>query len=134
MNPHQMTDLKLEIDDRPSRATMVLAWLPRIAAALCFLSIGWDKFSPDGMWVRLFETIGIGQWFRYATGALQIAGAILLLVPRVGWIGGALLAGTMAGATLVQIVVFHSPTAIIPAILAGILTVIALAVRAQESR
>ena len=129
-----MTDLKLSVEDKPGRATRVLAWLPRIAAALFFLSVGREKFAESGMWVEIFERIGFGQWFRYLTGSLQIGGAILLLIPRIGWIGAAILACTMVGATLAQILVFHSPAAIMPAALAGVMVVIALAIRSQETR
>ena len=31
----------------------------------------------------MFETnIGVGRWFLYLTGALEVGGAILLLIPR----------------------------------------------------
>jgi putative oxidoreductase len=129
-----MTDLKLSVDDRPARATRILSWLPRIAAALFFFSIGRAKFASTGEWVAIFDRIGIGQWFRYATGALQVAGAVLMLVPRIGWLGAALLACTMLGATIVQIGVFHSPVAIMPAMLCGLLVVIALSIRGQGTR
>jgi hypothetical protein len=33
--------------------------------------------------VRRFDQIGLGQWFRVFTGALQVGGALLLLIPRV---------------------------------------------------
>jgi uncharacterized membrane protein len=31
--------------------------------------------------VGLFDAIGIGQWFRYLTGGLEVLGAVALLVP-----------------------------------------------------
>jgi putative oxidoreductase len=33
--------------------------------------------------VEMFANIGIGQWFRYVVGALEVAGAAGVLVPRV---------------------------------------------------
>ena len=30
--------------------------------------------------VEMFDKIGLGQWFRYLTGGLEVTGAILLLV------------------------------------------------------
>ena len=32
-------------------------------------------------WVRTFDAIGLGQWFRYATGIVEVAGGLLFLVP-----------------------------------------------------
>jgi hypothetical protein len=38
---------------------------------------------PNGTeWVGLFRQIGLGQWFRYFTGAVEILGGVLVLVPR----------------------------------------------------
>src|SRR2546430_2861644 len=37
---------------------------------------------PISEWVRIFDRIGLGQWFRYFTGALQVTGALLVLIPR----------------------------------------------------
>ena len=32
--------------------------------------------------VEMFATIGIGQWFRYVVGVLELAGAARVLLPR----------------------------------------------------
>ena len=39
--------------------------------------------------VEMFTTIGIGQWFRYVVGALEIFGAIGVLVPRTSGLAAA---------------------------------------------
>jgi len=44
--------------------------------------------------VGLFEAIGLGQWLRYLTGTLEVAGAILLLIPRMSGLGALMLAGS----------------------------------------
>jgi putative oxidoreductase len=51
----------------------------------------------------MFETIGVGQWFRYLTGALEVAGAILLLIPRTSGLGAFMLAAVMAGAVMTHL-------------------------------
>jgi uncharacterized membrane protein YphA (DoxX/SURF4 family) len=86
----------------PSRIGVLAVWLPRIAIALVFISVGSSKFS-DPMWVRLFGRIGFGQWFRSFTGVMQIAGGVLVLVPRLALVGIAMLACTMAGAVVTWI-------------------------------
>ena len=78
-------------------------WILTGLLALVFLFEGVDKFSGSRLWLRVFEAIGFGQWFRYFTGAVEIAGAILLLVPRTAAIGAGLLACTMIGALLVHV-------------------------------
>ena len=37
--------------------------------------------GPQGELVRLFTDIGAGQWLRYFTGTLEVAGAIGLMLP-----------------------------------------------------
>ena len=56
-------------------------WILQIGAAGMFLMVGFLKLSGDPQMVGLFDAIGVGQWFRYVTGSLEVAGAILLLSP-----------------------------------------------------
>ncbi len=44
--------------------------------------VGFTKLAGNEQMVALFEAIGVGQWFRYLTGSLEVAGAILLVIPR----------------------------------------------------
>jgi len=78
-------------------------WILQIAAAGMFLMVGFLKLSGDAQLVGLFEAIGLGQWFRYLTGALEVAGAILLLLPRTSGLGALMLAGVMAGAVITHV-------------------------------
>ena len=99
-------------------------WVLRIGIAVTFLLFGWEKFStdPGSPWVRLFAKMGTGQWLRYLTGIVEVAGAILLLIPRTVLAGLALLGSTMAGAVLILVFVLHHPANAILAftILAGL--------------
>src|SRR4051812_32007086 len=51
----------------------------------------------DGCQLR---AMGYPHWFLYAVGFVEIAGALLLLLPRLAFWGAALMAGNMAGALL----------------------------------
>ena len=55
--------------------------------------------SGDGRNVR---HIGIGQWFRYLVGVLEIAGAVGVLIPRLSGLAALGLMCLMAGATVHQ--------------------------------
>ena len=48
-------------------------------------------------WVKLFQQIRAGQWFRYFTGA-EVLGGVLVLISWTATAGLALLACTMAAA------------------------------------
>ncbi len=47
-------------------------WLLRLAVASIFVSSGLEKFGvgPGQEWIRMFAKIGLGDWFRYLTGAI----------------------------------------------------------------
>src|SRR5882672_9043900 len=81
----------------------VVLWVLQIAAAGMFLMVGFLKLSGNEQMVGLFEAIGLGQWFRYLTGTLEVAGAILLLIPRTSGLGALLLAGVMTGAVVTHV-------------------------------
>ena len=75
----------------------------QIAAAGMFLMAGFSKLSGNEQMVGMFDTIGVGQWFRYLTGALEVAGGILLLIPRASGLGALILAGVMVGAVITHL-------------------------------
>lgn len=120
-------DLTFVVDDRPSAITIVLLWSARIVVAAAFLAIGASKFpnDPHGEWVRVFARIGLGQWFRYFTGLMQVTGALLLLTRRTISIGAFLIGCTMVGASIVDATVMRSPgVAIVPLALLGLVAAI----------
>src|SRR5712664_2576782 len=81
----------------------VVLWVLQIAAAGMFLMVGFLKLSGNAQLVGLFEAIGLGQWFRYLTGALEVAGALLLVIPRTSGLGALMLAGVMTGAVVTHV-------------------------------
>src|SRR5882762_7068216 len=78
-------------------------WVLQIAAAGMFLMVGFLKLSGNAQLVGLFQAIGLGQWFRYLTGTLEVAGAILLLIPRTSGLGALILVGVMLGAVMTHL-------------------------------
>ena len=100
----------------------VVLWVLQIAAAGMFLMVGFLKLSGNAQLVGLFEAIGLGQWFRYLTGTLEVAGAFLLLIPRTSGLGALMLAGVMTGAVMTHVfIVGGSPLmAIILLVVTGV--------------
>jgi len=131
-----VAELNLIVDEKPQRIDALMTWLPRIAVAAAFFGFGYQKFAGDAMWIRVFAQIGLGQWFRYFTGALQIGGAVLVLVPRTFLFGIGTLSCTMVGAMTFWIVVAHAPfAAIIPGfVLAALIAVAAPSLLRAASR
>jgi putative oxidoreductase len=81
----------------------------------------------------LFEAIGIGQWFRYVTGAIEVVSAVALLVPSVAPFGAAVLVATMIGAVATHLLIVGGSPLVPLVLLVGALAV-AWARRDQLSR
>jgi putative oxidoreductase len=120
-------ELKLIVQERRGAIDVFTMWLPRLALIAAFVFIGATKFNdnPNGMWFKLFEQIGFGQWFRYFAGVMQVGGALLMLTPWTLTLGAAMLACTMVGAMITDIFVMHAVGyALVPLILLGMITAV----------
>lgn len=97
---------------RNSKALNITLWILQILAALAFLFAGGAKLAGAAPMVATFEKIGIGQWFRYLTGSLEVIGAIGLLVPSYTFYAASLLAMVMVGAVITHLAILGgSPAA-----------------------
>ncbi|MEM8818973.1 MAG: DoxX family protein [Pseudomonadota bacterium] len=93
----------------------------RALLTLAFLGAGGSKLFGVDQMVQVFDMLGLGQWFRYVTGGIEIVGAILLWVPGRQVLGAALLGATMVGAVPAHLLILGpSP---VPAIALGLLCV-----------
>ncbi len=89
------------------RILTISIWVLRILVALMFLAAATMKLTSQPMMVAEFEQVGLGQWFRFLTGGLELIGAIAVLVPRTSILGALLLLLVDAGAFVAQIAVLH---------------------------
>jgi len=80
------------------RSLFVLTWVASILAALGIGLAGITKFAAATRWEDLFAVWGFPQWFLPVVGALEIAGAIALLIPRLSLYGALVLGSVMIGA------------------------------------
>jgi len=120
----------------PKERRDVVGWLLRVGVAGLFILIGLSKLddSPRGTWYQVFAKIGFGQWFRIATGVIQLAGGVLFVFPGTCRIGGALLAATMLGAVVADATVLGNPLlAFVPAALFAAVVIVALRDPALDS-
>ena len=91
---------------RPLGRTATIAlWVVQAAAAALFLSAGIPKLIGAAAMVQVFDAIGLGQWFRYVTGGIEVVSAVLLLVPSLALFGAILLVPTMIGAIVTHLFV-----------------------------
>jgi len=90
-----------------SRWKPIAFWVLKIVFALVFIGAGCAKLYGLPQMVAEFDTIGLGQWFRYFTAIVEIGGAILLLIPRATFFGAIVLTAVCIGAFFAQILVLH---------------------------
>jgi len=106
------------------RVATVVLWILQILAAAMFLMAGTMKLIGNPDMVQLFGTIGIGQWFRYLTGTIEVVAGILLLVPAVAAFAAVALAVTMVGAIITHLFIVGGSPAI-PIVLLAVTSTIA---------
>ena len=85
------------------RGALVALWLTQFAVAAMFLFAGGLKLSGAPEMVGLFDAIGVGQWFRYVTGSIEVVAAVALLVPAWAAFGALLLIPTMIVAVITHL-------------------------------
>ncbi|WP_017666838.1 DoxX family protein [Sandarakinorhabdus sp. AAP62] len=100
-----------------TRLNTGLSWGLQIAAAAVFLIAGSRKLMADPQMVAVFAKVGIGQWFRLLTGALEVGGGLALLVPRFAPVSAAMLAMVMVGATAAHLTILGGSPALAIALL-----------------
>jgi uncharacterized membrane protein YphA (DoxX/SURF4 family) len=83
----------------------------RILLALAFLAAGAAKLAGVPAMIQVFDALGLGQWFRYVTGVVELVGAVALLVPTYAVVGAVWLAITMFFATLAHLFMLHTSPA-----------------------
>jgi uncharacterized membrane protein YphA (DoxX/SURF4 family) len=98
----------------------IALWTVKVALTAVFFAAGGAKLDGEPGMVETFETIGLGQWFRYVTGALEVTGAFLILIPALSGLSALLLCCIMIGATLAHL--FVLPGSSVPAIVLFILS------------
>jgi putative oxidoreductase len=94
---------------RRGRVATIALWVTQIALATMFLFAGGSKLVGAPAMVNLFAAIGLGQWFRYVTGAIEVSAAVALLIPSAAVFGAILLVPTRIGAAAANLFLGQSP-------------------------
>jgi uncharacterized membrane protein YphA (DoxX/SURF4 family) len=88
-----------------SKGRLISLWILSGLLALAFTAAGGGKLAGIAVMVDLFAKVGLGQWFRYFTGLLEVVGGIGLLFPRYAFYAAILLAIVMVGAVVAHVTV-----------------------------
>ena len=109
-----------KMSDRSSKRAFrnsVGDWFLRVLIAAVFIFFGAQKFPsrPDAPWVVFFNQVGVGQWLRYFTALVEIAGGVLVLIPELVNVGLVVLGATLIGGGLADIIAIRHPAdALVP--------------------
>ena len=117
---------------RRSRVAFIALWGIQVVLAGMFLLAGGSKLAGAAAMVALFDAVGVGQWFRYVTGGIEVVSAVALLVPWLAPFGAVALVATMIGAVATHLFIIGGSPALPVLLLFGSL-VIAWARRDQFS-
>jgi putative oxidoreductase len=117
-------------DQASPRWRPLALWAVKILLALVFLAAGAAKLFGVAAMVEGFEHLGLGQWFRYFTGAVEVLAAILIVVPATSILGALLIICTMIGAILAHAVAM--PGSPLPAV--GLLILSLVVAYAERGR
>jgi uncharacterized membrane protein YphA (DoxX/SURF4 family) len=113
----------------PSGAAHVALTALRIAVAAFFAFMAWRNLSGDPAMADDFRRWGYSDGFRQLTALLQIAGALVLLVPALTWLGAGLLGCILVGAVVTHLR-FDPPTAALsPLVFMALVAVLLVAYR-----
>ena len=93
------------------KVRLITLWILSGLVALAFLGAGGAKLAGAAAMVGLFDKVGHGQWFRYFTGLLEVAGGIGLLIPRYAFYAAGLLGVVMVGAIIAHVTVLGTSPA-----------------------
>ena len=101
----------------------IALWALQILVAAFLVMAGLPKLQGDPIMVQTFGAIGLGQWFRYLTGGLEVGGSIALLIPGIAGYAALLLAAVMAGAVLTHLFILGGSPLVAALLLAATLAI-----------
>ena len=94
-----------------SKISALAHWTLKIVVGLAFVAAAIAKLVGAPMMVQEFGVLGLGQWLRYFTAAVELTSVVLLLIPRSSRLGGLGLLCVCVGALVAQAGVLHGDLA-----------------------
>ena len=108
-----------------SRAGNAGLWTLQVLLAAVYAFSAFGKLSADAQNVAGFEAMGLGTTGMYIIGALELAGAIAMFVPRLTGLAALCFVALMIGAVIATLAVGGGVLAAIPAVVGVVAAVVA---------
>jgi uncharacterized membrane protein YphA (DoxX/SURF4 family) len=107
------------------RVANVGLWTLQVLLAAVYAFSAAGKLSAEAQNVAGFEAMGLGTTGMYIIGALELAGAIAMFVPRLTGLAAACFVALMAGAVIITLAIGGGALAAIPATVGVVAAVVA---------
>lgn len=103
-----------------SKRANIASWILAVLLGLAFLASATGKLRAQQPYVDNFARWGFPPWFLTVTGLSELAGAILIVIPKTRVYGALLLVCVMIGAVLTHLTHGEASFAPIPAVLGAL--------------
>ena len=116
-----------EAASRPtvSRAANVGLWILQVLLAAVYAFSAYGKLTADPQNVAGFEAMGLGAAGMYIIGALELAGAIAMFIPRLTGLAALCFVALMIGAVIATAAIGGGALVVIPATVGVVAAVVA---------
>jgi DoxX-like protein len=108
-----------------SRRANVALWTLQVLLAAVYAFSAFGKLSAEAQNVAGFEAMGLGAPGMYTIGALELAGAIAMFIPRLTGLAALCFVALMIGAVTLTLVIGGGALALIPAVVGIVAAVVA---------
>ncbi len=115
-----------------AKAKIAALWIVSSLLAAAFMLAGMPKVLQAPVWVDKFDAWGYSKWFLAVIGAVEIIGAILLLIPRRAVCGVGALVAVMLGAAYTHMANAEGLEVVRPLIFLGLLAIVGWARRPRQ--
>ena len=117
-----------------SKTKSIFLWVLQILLVALFLMASFPKLTSKPEAVERFRNYGYPDHFYLLIGALELLGAILLLIPKLAAYGASALVVNMIGASLTHLLNDEAPKVLVTGTLMILLAVIAYVRRPEFIR
>jgi hypothetical protein len=120
----QTTSARRRVAER-HRGINLAVWVVQVLLAGTYVMASFSKLTANPQAVAGFTEMGLGTTGMYIIGALELAGAIALLIPRLCGLAGAAFVALMIGAVIATVLTAGPTMALFPAAVLVLVSVVA---------
>lgn len=117
-----------------SRTRSAVLWTLQVLLAVTYAFSAFGKLTAEAQNVAGFEAMGLGHTGMYIVGALELAGAIAMFVPRLTGLAATCFVALMIGAVVLTLAIGGGPLAAVPATVLLVAAAVAWGRRASTVR